>query len=161
MDHQVFAQLLGNYGEFFGSIAVFITLAYLSIQIRSSNKQAELESFRHNWDGLNRWCDSLSQSTERASIINRGRQSLDSLTEDERLVFLHIHLRLMNTLESWFHQITSTSPPGEYRNQQIENIGDLVQFYLDYPGTHEMWSEVRHTFVPIQQLNDSRISYSK
>lgn len=25
MDHQAFAQLLGNYGEFFGSVAVFAT----------------------------------------------------------------------------------------------------------------------------------------
>jgi len=37
MDHQAFAQLLGNYGEFFGSIAVFATLAYLAIQVRQNN----------------------------------------------------------------------------------------------------------------------------
>lgn len=37
MDHQTFAQLLGNYGEFFGSIAVFATLAYLAVQVRQNN----------------------------------------------------------------------------------------------------------------------------
>jgi len=36
MDHQVFAQLLGNYGEFFGALAVVATLFYLSVQIRQS-----------------------------------------------------------------------------------------------------------------------------
>ena len=36
MDHQAFAQLLGNYGEFVGAIAVVITLAYLAIQIRQN-----------------------------------------------------------------------------------------------------------------------------
>jgi len=36
MDHQAFAQLLGNYGEFLGAIAVVITLAYLAVQIRHS-----------------------------------------------------------------------------------------------------------------------------
>jgi hypothetical protein len=36
MDHQEFAQLLGNYGEFVGAIAVVITLAYLAIQIRQN-----------------------------------------------------------------------------------------------------------------------------
>ncbi len=35
MDHQTFAQLLGNYGEFVGSIAVVATLLYFSLQIRS------------------------------------------------------------------------------------------------------------------------------
>ena len=38
MDHQAFAQLLGNYGEFFGAIAVVLTLVYLAIQIRQTNK---------------------------------------------------------------------------------------------------------------------------
>ncbi len=41
MDHQAFAQLLGNYGEFLGAIAVFATLVYLAIQIRQ-NTAAQL-----------------------------------------------------------------------------------------------------------------------
>jgi hypothetical protein len=36
MDHQAFAQLLGNYGEFVGAIAVVATLAYLAVQVRQS-----------------------------------------------------------------------------------------------------------------------------
>jgi len=38
MDHLTFAQLLGNYGEFFGAIAVVATLGYLAVQIRHSNR---------------------------------------------------------------------------------------------------------------------------
>lgn len=38
MDHQAFAQLLGNYGEFLGSIAVVITLAYLALQVRHARQ---------------------------------------------------------------------------------------------------------------------------
>ncbi len=34
MDHQEFAQLLGNYGEFVGAFAVVATLVYLAVQIR-------------------------------------------------------------------------------------------------------------------------------
>lgn len=53
MDHQAFAQLLGNYGEFVGAIAVVITLVYLAFQIRQNTnslnagsiyKSAELSS---------------------------------------------------------------------------------------------------------------------
>ena len=36
MDHHAFAQLLGNYGEFVGAIAVVVTLAYLAVQIRQN-----------------------------------------------------------------------------------------------------------------------------
>ena len=37
------AQLLGNLGEFFGSIAVVATLVYLAIQIRHSSRQTETQ----------------------------------------------------------------------------------------------------------------------
>ena len=38
MDHQAFAELLGNYGEFVGAIAVVVTLGYLAVQIRENTK---------------------------------------------------------------------------------------------------------------------------
>ena len=36
MDHQTFAQLPGNYGEFLGSLGVVATLFYLAIQVRQT-----------------------------------------------------------------------------------------------------------------------------
>jgi len=39
MDHQAFAQLLGNYGEFLGAVAVVVTLVYLSVQIRANTNE--------------------------------------------------------------------------------------------------------------------------
>jgi hypothetical protein len=41
MDHQEVAQLLGNYGEFVGAIAVVITLAYLAVQVKHSKEATE------------------------------------------------------------------------------------------------------------------------
>jgi hypothetical protein len=41
MDHQAFAQLLGNYGEFVGAIAVVLTLVYLALRVRQSNDSLE------------------------------------------------------------------------------------------------------------------------
>ena len=39
MDHVTFAQLLGSYGEFLGSIAVFATLVYLAVQVRYTKSE--------------------------------------------------------------------------------------------------------------------------
>ncbi|MEE8475850.1 MAG: hypothetical protein V3T01_10890 [Myxococcota bacterium] len=33
-----FSQLLGNYGEFVGAIAIVVTLVYLAIQVRQSSR---------------------------------------------------------------------------------------------------------------------------
>ena len=41
MDHQAFAQLQGNYGEFLGAIAVVATLGYLAAQIRQNTRAME------------------------------------------------------------------------------------------------------------------------
>ena len=41
MNHQAFAQLLGNYGEFVGAIAVVATLFYLALQVRHSRESVE------------------------------------------------------------------------------------------------------------------------
>ena len=78
--------------ETVGTIAVLVTLLYLSLQMRIANKQREIESLRHNWDGLNRMCELLGESTEKASIVKRGRESLENLTDEERLVFEFMHM---------------------------------------------------------------------
>jgi len=52
MDHQAFAQLLGNYGEFVGAIAVVATLVYLAVQVRHSKES--LEANTAAWAGQTR-----------------------------------------------------------------------------------------------------------
>ena len=47
MDHQAFAQLLGNYGEFVGAIAVVATLAYVAVQIRQSSKASAADIYQN------------------------------------------------------------------------------------------------------------------
>lgn len=41
MDHQAFAQLLGNYGEFVGAIGVVVTLFYLAAQVRQNRQSVD------------------------------------------------------------------------------------------------------------------------
>jgi hypothetical protein len=44
MDHQAFAQLLGNYGEFVGAIGVVATLVYLARQIHQNTKALRMSA---------------------------------------------------------------------------------------------------------------------
>ena len=43
MDHQAFAEMLGNYGEFLGSVAVLATLLYLAAQIKQNSMLAKAQ----------------------------------------------------------------------------------------------------------------------
>lgn len=149
---------IGAIAEVFGTIAILITLVYLAVQMRLANQQRELESFRHNWDGLNQCCEMLSESPEKASIVNRGRESLSDLNDDERMVFEHMHIRMLNTIEAWYLTLLKTSPPGAYRDQQVDNISGVISYWFDYPGARDVWHTVKHTFVQVQQLVDNSIS---
>ncbi len=144
--------------ETVGTIGVLVTLVYLSIQMRIANKQRETEALRTNWDGINRFCEILAESTDRASIVIRGRESLDDLTSEEHLVFEFLHIRILNSIELWYMQLMETSPPGEYRDQQLENIEGVIVYMFNYKGALEIWDAVKHTFVPIQELFDNAIS---
>ena len=40
MDQQALAAMLGSYGEFFGAIAVVVTLGYLAYQVRQNTRSS-------------------------------------------------------------------------------------------------------------------------
>jgi hypothetical protein len=71
MNHQAFAQLLGNYGEFVGAVAVVITLAFLTKQLRdstrSANATAHSQRTSRNID-LMRWITDLDVARIREKI---------------------------------------------------------------------------------------------
>jgi len=52
MDHQAFAQLLGNYGEFLGSIAVLATVFYLALQIKQYKQNLSSSTAQNSGDGI-------------------------------------------------------------------------------------------------------------
>ena len=143
--------------EVVGAIAVLITLVYLTNQVRVGNKQRVLEALRHNWDGINRFCELLSESTGKAYVVLRGRESLENFTPEEYLAFEFLHLRILNTIEPWYMQLMETSSPGVYRDQQVENLEGVIAYLFNYKGALEIWEESKHTFVPIQDLFEKAI----
>jgi hypothetical protein len=83
MEHQAFAELLGNYGEFVGAIAVVATLAYLAIQIRQNTRSnrvaAELECLKL----LSGWVGRVSASKDAQRLYDLVADGSESLTPEE------------------------------------------------------------------------------
>lgn len=79
--------VLGNVGEFLGSIVVLVTLVYLAIQTRNINKQSQAEA---RYAFVNAMADintAIGQSKQAASVWRRGLESVELLDEDERMQF--------------------------------------------------------------------------
>ncbi len=65
------AQLLGNVGEFVGSIAVVATLAYLAIQVRNAGRAATLAAVGSNRAERRAWFISMRDSQHIPAIIKK------------------------------------------------------------------------------------------
>jgi len=85
MDLMSTAQLLGNFGEFLGAIAVVATLGYLSVQIRQNTiamqSAADLEAARH-FSEQNIRAALNDDMTRIFDVASRGE--IGSLNDDER-----------------------------------------------------------------------------
>jgi hypothetical protein len=121
MDHQAFAQLLGNYGEFVGAIAVMATLFYLAIQVKhgkeateantqsieESRKVAMVQTIQARAAESAAHYRMLAQSEFVPLILKFEESGLDALTEEERVrfVFLEVSSAVRQDATYYAHQL--------------------------------------------------------
>jgi len=76
MEHQAFAQLLGNYGEFIGSLAILVTLVYLSIQVRQTRVQQQVNDRQTREFAIRDFQLSLAGSDGLATTLAGAREAV-------------------------------------------------------------------------------------
>ncbi len=139
MDHQAVAQLLGNYGEFVGAIAVVLTLIYLSIQIRQNTRSMNLTALRSMHDVV-----LLTENNERYIGYLLKAQRNEALTEEERAHMVERFLTIMRTIErSWMEYSL-----GAVSREMFEQHLDLLRWALSSLVARRMWTYLAQTFDP-------------
>ena len=102
MDHAEFAQLLGNYGEFIGALAVVGTLIYLAVQIREARRAIIAQSYQFRSDAVSDLQIQIAQSEPILESLER-LNSISTATElsetDFRRSYL-VHRAIMNQLDN-------------------------------------------------------------
>ena len=104
MDHQAFAQILGNYGEFVGAIAVVLTLGYLAVQIRQNTNASKPLGYRSVKSQLNSINTTVGQSAELSELTDRAMYSFDDLNPSEKSRIGWIWLSYANAWETLFEE---------------------------------------------------------
>jgi hypothetical protein len=131
MDHQAFAQLLGNYGEFVGAIAVLATLAYLSVQVRQARNQLNLAGRQARADAARDVLRHLSDIAPIAAKLNftsYGNFGLDSEDNVRFGAFCHAWMR---TEEMNYRAVTASEEKVTQRQ--------LLMFWMSTPWGREFW----------------------
>lgn len=144
MDHQIFAEMLGNYGEFLSSLAVLATLLILVFQVRGAraefSSQMIREIKRHNNEDIQ-----LPLKDPRTLDIHiRAQRDFDSL-EDADKIYWGVWL---------FSWITQTEDIWLARRRGISEM-DMIDRYVNgvasvlrSDGGQVMWPRLKGWFDP-------------
>ena len=87
MDHQTFAQLLGNYGEFIGAVGVIVTLGYLAIQMKQNTAQLRSDSYQRHLDNHSAHLREVCFNPEVLEAFAPGLNDFESLSPEKQLMF--------------------------------------------------------------------------
>jgi hypothetical protein len=113
MDIQGIAQLLGNFGEFFGALAVFATLLYLATQVREAGRSAKLAAVQANRAERIAWFRALRDSPHMIPILQKAAAN-ETLSREEQS-------RLLNHVSaSWALQYS------EWVQREIGSAGEFA-----------------------------------
>jgi hypothetical protein len=121
MDHQTFAQLLGNYGEFIGAIAVVATLGYLALQIRQNTK---------------------SMDENRKAVVAQSARDID-------LYLARFHLELAKDPE--LKRIALASLEEEIDNGDRGRVEEYETFCLAQALMQALQASYRHSELEVSQ----------
>ena len=143
------AQLLGNFGEFVGAIAVVATLTYLAVQIRQSTRTNQHTAFHEALRDQATAINLLSTHAELSVIIFKGLADFDSLPEDEQRRFETWTLSWLRATESLLYEVErSRIEPEEWLG-----VREHLKFALSRPGFRQWWQHPRYNLFN-QRLQD-------
>lgn len=135
------AGLLGNVGEFFGAIAVFITLAYLAIQIRHSAKAERSTAYDASIKNFMSVRQLTIETSEMATIFYEGNNDPLSLNE---LELFRYRVLLNNIFLSYWH--IYTQPEELHKELWATQQASLIRL-MSSAGGKWFWEHYQLEFV--------------
>mgnify|MGYP001818907471 FL=1 len=147
------AQLMGNFGELFGAIAVLATLFYLARQIQQNSRQMEIQAgmqFAASLDGtdlaLSRFREFLIASEEVAAIWDKALQDFDALAGAERTRADQLLFESFVVYHNFYIRFRSLSAD-EFGTDVVQSIKTLINRDLESTSIRKWWWENRHLIV--------------
>jgi len=149
MDLVSTAQLLGNFGEFFGAIAVVVTLIYLAGQLRQNTKALRSASYEH-WNEISSsFTDFYAQYAAEICEIQR-HSSLDQLTLPERIMFTALAIKTIDQAQTAFlHHRAGTLDDDVFEAR----LASFNSFYESDPLLRQLWSSSLRTYPTVAFRN--------
>lgn len=137
------SQILGNMGEFFGAILLFVSLIFVGLQLRQNTQAVQRSSAREAGNALVASLQVYVESAELSDITIRAFESLESVSPVERY-------RFDGWLYGWLHaheQEHLVSRESPYLDELLAPKKRAIAGYLLSPGGSQWWKERKTWFT--------------
>ena len=129
-----FSQLLGNYGEFVGAIAIVITLIYLAVQLRQNTASVRAGAYQA-WVASNLELNKAFAEQLQSDAIAKGMYRPDELTEESFLPFAMWFMSVMQMAQATDYLRRTGSLDRDLADTEIRRVAGI----LSLPGVRQWW----------------------
>ena len=158
MDLMSTAQLLGNFGEFVGAIAVVVTLGYLAIQIQQNTRAIRYTARQTQTSEYAAFMDLVMLNPDLGKaheIIETGPRRLpriEGLSESESLTAARLLYRALSILSSQYDSWSQ----GLISDEAWKEAEAVLTGYLQSNATRALWRGAIHSMFSsgfVQMVN--------
>ena len=135
-------QDLGSIGEFFGGLAVLVSLVYLALQIRQNTTSVRAATSASVSESLSSFSETIISHPELARLWFQGIGEYDSLEDQARHQFGLALLTYMRRVENAFYQHAR----GFVDPDHWQTTERLLTRMMSNPGVLRWWSESKSRF---------------
>ena len=143
MDLMSTAQLLGNFGEFFGAIAVVVTLAYLATQIRHGNELARRNEMNVGHEQTSQLRMAVAIHRDVAELMALGTTEPSSLDAVDRSRYNAITMTLFRLgFQAW-----DRARHGLLDEREWVSFREVFAATIATDGGGAWWTNNKHGFL--------------
>jgi len=151
------AQLLGNFGEFFGAIAVVATLVFLIVQIRQNTRQLRRVELNAASSQFSIPRMAIASDRGMAELAIKTLQAPDEIDAVDQL---RIDMLLIELMNAYFHA-WDRARTGSFDKEIWEKatIPGLVSQFTTGEVAPRWWTDNRLGFIPAFREDIDRIEF--
>ncbi len=143
MDHQAIAQILGNYGEFVGAIAVVVTLIFLAAQIRSNTAAIRGSTFQAIYESTEALNREVFANPEVAHLVERILSPEEAFSGTDARRVNAFASRFFRGLDNALYQMNMGNLDEERFEQTFTRS---ALFMMQAPAMRDVWENMRHLY---------------
>jgi hypothetical protein len=128
---------IGAIGELVGALVVVVSVVYLAIQLRQSNKHAEASSEVAWFDGWNNVLNGWISDDDTMTAIRTGLHDFDQLSKSQQAIF---HMRIGTMVNHWV-LAGNLCDKGLLSRDHSDRCTDFVPSVLSTPGGLQYWEK--------------------